>query len=311
MPAPLLERRFVAMGTQVLVACHGPEAEVMCDVARSEIAELERRWTRFDPASELSALNGSAGAGPFVLSRPTYELVAAAIDAWRITAGYFDPTVGAALVAAGYDESYERVQMVRPAPCGEPTPGPVGIGLDPDRLTVSLPADVALDLGGIGKGRAADTTARRLVELGAHGACVDLGGDVALAGDPPDGEAWTIGVGDWGIAPAGSPGEPGRVLRLAQGAVATSATSGRCWTTAAGPAHHLIDPATGRPCQSGLRVVTVLAAEAMWAEVLAKAALIAGPDRGLELLSASGACGFLVDDERHQRSAGDLPGFVA
>ena len=239
------------MGTQALVACHGPEAEALCEIARSEIAELERRWTRFDPASELSGLNGSAGSGPFSLSRPTYELVAAAIDAWRITAGYFDPTVGAALVAAGYDESYERIQRVRPAPWGEPTPGPVGIGLDPERLTVSLPEGVALDLGGIGKGRAADLTARRLVELGARGVCVDLGGDVTVAGDPPDGEAWTIGVDDWGTSAPGTAGGVDRTLRLAQGAVATSATNGRGWPTSAGPAHHLIDPATGRPCPVG------------------------------------------------------------
>ncbi len=84
------------MGTQALIVCQGRDAEAWCELGRTLIAELERRWTRFDPASELSGLNGAAGAGPVPLSAPTYELVAAAIEAWRFTAGYFDPTVGAA-----------------------------------------------------------------------------------------------------------------------------------------------------------------------------------------------------------------------
>ncbi len=214
-------------------------------------------------------------------------------------------------MAAGYDESYEQVRRMRPPPTGEPTPGPVGIGLDPARQSVSLPAGVALDLGGIGKGRAADLTAQRLLELGADGVCVDLGGDVALAGRPPDGEAWTIGVDDWGCSTAEPAAQPARAVRVAQGAVATSSTRGRRWATTAGLAHHLIDPATGRPATSGVRTVTVLAAEAMWAEVIAKAALIAGPDRGLGLVAGSGACGFLVEDDGRCRSTGDLARFVA
>ena len=308
------------MGTDALIVCVGRDADTWCEMGRTQVAELEHRWTRFDRSSELSALNAAAGTGPFPLSSPTFELVAAALEAWRCTSGYFDPTVGAAVVAAGYDRSYEQVCRVRPPPSGEPAPGPVGIELDPERRTVTLPAGVAIDLGGIGKGRAADLTARRLLDLGAEGACVDLGGDLALAGRPPDGEAWTIGVDEWGHASTpdveelGEPGGPdgrGRMLRVARGAVATSSTAGRRWRTSAGPAHHLIDPATGRPSTSGVRTVTVLAAEAMWAEVVAKAVLIAGPDRGLELLCASGACGFLVDDDGRRQTTADLPGFVA
>ncbi len=312
MPAPLLrELRFGAMGTEALIACHGADAAALAERGRSELAALERRWTRFDPASELSALNDAAGTGPFVLSRPTFDLVTAAIDAWRLTSGYFDPTVATALVAAGYDQSYEQLARVRPPASGRPTPGPAGIVVDPENRSVALPPGVALDLGGIGKGRAADLVARRLLEDGATGVCVDLGGDVALAGVAPDGEGWTIGVDDWGESQGGVPLWPGRVLRVGEGAVATSATAGRTWATAEGPAHHLIDPATGRPCRSGVRAVTVLAAQAMWAEVVAKAALIAGPVLGVELLADSGACGFLVDDDGRHLPVGDLSRFVA
>ncbi len=302
------------MGTEALIACSGPDAARWCEEGQAQIADLERRWTRFDPASELSALNQAAGSGPVAVSPLTFDLVAQAIEAWRSTSGRFDPTVGAALVAAGYDRSYEEVRRVRLPPHGQPAPGPVGIGLDPERGTVTLPPGVALDLGGIGKGRAADLTATHLVARGAEGVCVDLGGDLALRGRPPDGEAWSIGVDDWGHDPDDGTGRSswdGRVLRVAQGAVATSATHSRRWETSAGLAHHLIDPATGRPATSGVRTVTVLAESAAWAEVLAKAALIAGPDGGHELLATSGACGFLVDDHGHRRPAGDLARFVA
>jgi FAD:protein FMN transferase len=308
----LTELRFAAMGTEVLIACHGPRAAVLAELGRSEIEALERRWTRFDPASELSALNDAAGTGPLQLSPPTFELVQSAIEAWRFTAGYFDPTVGAAMVAAGYDRTYVLGPAVRPQLGGEPTPGPAGIAVDETTRTVSLPDGVALDLGGIGKGRAADLVSARLLDAGADGVCVDLGGDLAVAGQPPDGQAWIIGVDDWGdLGVDHVGGDDAPTLALARGGVATSATTARRWTADGEAAHHLIDPATGRPSTSTVRSATVLAGQAMWAEVVAKAALLAGPTIGRDLLASSGACGFLVDDTGAHLAAGDLGAYLA
>jgi len=143
-----------------------------------------------------------------------------------------------------------------------------------------------------------------LSERGATGVCVDLGGDVAVAGRPAHGGPWSIGIG-------GPDGELVRTVQLDAGAVATSCTSGRRWQTEGGTAHHLIDPATGRPSTSGVTSVTVLAADAARAEVLAKAALLAGPVRGAELVAEAGVCGVMITDAGDLRELGDLGRYAA
>jgi thiamine biosynthesis lipoprotein len=297
-------------GLVVVVGAVGAVGERLADAAVDRIDDLECRWSRFLPGSELSVLNRAAGE-PRSVSGDTLDLIAAALEAWRLTHGWFDPTVLAALLAAGYDRSFAagRGARVRPpvqACCsgppsaGSPTPGPVGITIDVVASTVRLPPGVGLDLGGIGKGRACDLVADWLVGQGATGACVDLGGDVAVRGAPDHGDAWVIGV-----AP-GPATEPTRVVRMAAGAVATSTTARRRWHTTEGWSHHLIDPATGRPSTSGVASVTVLAAEAMWAEVLAKAALLAGPIHGPELVAEAGLCGLLATDDGAESVIGDL-----
>jgi thiamine biosynthesis lipoprotein len=227
--------------------------------------------------------------------------VAAAVEAWRLTAGRFDPTILPTLVAAGYDRSFELVARAGPpAPGALPAPGCAGIALQPDTGLVRLPPGVALDLGGIAKGHAADRAVDTLLAAGATGALANLGGDVRVAGSPPDADAWTVGVDD--------PHRAGRdlaVLALAAGAVATSSRTRRRWLRGGRLFHHLIDPATGAPADRGVDAAVIIAAEAAWAEVLAKATLVAGPDEGAELVGAFGATGLLILDSG---AVVDLPG---
>src|ERR1043166_8677873 len=103
MPA---ERRFRAMGSDAHVVVVGPDH--LADEASARIADLERRWSRFDEHSEISSLNRHAGA-PVLVSTETLELVERALDAWRMTHGWFDPTVLGAVVRAGYDRSFDAI----------------------------------------------------------------------------------------------------------------------------------------------------------------------------------------------------------
>ena len=237
------------------------------------LGHLEAWWSRFVPSSDLCRIN--AGAGQAVEVQPeTLGVVELAIAAWALTGGRFDPSVLPALVAAGYDRPFTAIAAAGPAPVDRPTnptpaPGCADVAVDVDAGTIRLPVGVQLDLGGIGKGHAADIVARELLASGATGACVNLGGDVRVTGSPPDGAGWTIAVQH--------PLEDASIvtLALADGAVATSTTAYRRWGD---DAHHLIDPATGLPSRTDLLAVTVVAGEAAWAEVIAKAALLAGLD---------------------------------
>lgn len=308
-PAPSwTDRAFRLMGTDARVVIAGEPT--LAQRAEELARRCERRWTRFRDDSELMRLNERPGR-PVRVSRDTFDLIARAVDAWHRTDGRFDPTGLAALVAAGYDRDFAALTADAGPPAdvrsravsdGAPLPGCHGIELDPTVGTVTLPAGVTLDLGGIGKGYCADLLADDLLGAGATGACIDLGGDIRLVGTGPYAGAWEVGFASpdatlhWGR------------LRFATGAVATSTTTRRRWMRAGVPAHHVIDPTTGVPARSGVATVTVLAAETWWAEVLAKSALIAGTTAGLALLEREGVDGLLVADDG---SMHPTPGFGA
>jgi thiamine biosynthesis lipoprotein len=277
----------------------------LADRARQRLTDLEARWSRFLPTSELSRLNQSPGR-PTVVSAETFQAVGAAVGGWYLTRGRYDPTILAALISAGYDRTFRQVVPESTDPAGGPVqaPGCAGIVLMPSVNAVLLPVGVTLDLGGVGKGLAADMVATELVTFGALGACVNLGGDVRVRGVPPDG-SWRIAVED----PFDENVQWFQVA-LADGAVVTTTRLTRHWQRAGRQLHHLIDPSTGAPSASGVASVTVVAAEAWRAEVLAKAAFLAGVDEGLELLSAAGVTGGIVGDDRRAHAVAGLETYI-
>lgn len=288
------ETRFRALGSDLHVVVVGG-TDHHHDQAHARIDDLESRWSRFRPDSELSRLNATPGR-PTIVSADTYGAVVLAIDAWRTTEGRYDPTVLPALVAAGYDRDFAALPAEGPsAPESAPAPGCGAIGLDPVVRSITLPPGVMLDLGGIGKGLAADLVVEDLLAAGAAGACVNAGGDLRAAGAPPSEDGWVVDVEHL----------PGILLALADGAVATSSTLGRRWQRGGTTMHHLIDPRTGAPAAGGLVAVTVVAGRASRAEVLAKAAFVAGAAEAPDVLAAAGATGILVtEDDRVVELAG-------
>ena len=283
---------FRAMGTKARVLSLGGPPD-LASRARVMLARLEHRWSRFIPDSELCLLNAAAGSR-VVVSDQTFELLTHAVDSWTATDGYFDPTVYDAIEGIGYDRDFSAVVTAdpgRPAHLSGPTPGCGGIELDRLVRSVRLPVGVRLDLGGIGKGYAADCVAAQLLDEGAEGVCVDLGGDLYVAGRAPHPDGWQV-IGDATIG-ADAVG----TIRLAAGGVATSTRLRRRWRIDGRNVHHLIDPRSGRPASTGLAAVTVIAGTTWRAEVLAKAAFVAGLDEGPQLIANAGATGLLLTDD--------------
>ena len=296
LPASAHDVRFHAMGTDVHLVVDG-DASLLA-IGAERIRQLERRWSRFLPTSEISMLNDSGGRMVMV-SPDTFDLVAKAVAAWRLTDGLFDPTIGAALIAHGYDRDFADVAgALSPTPAFVPLPpGAGGVMLLPAINGVTLPPGVTIDPGGIGKGLAADLTAQMLTDAGAAGVVVNVGGDLRAIGSPPHADGWVITVPD--------PVEPDReLLRLAfpGGAMATSSRLQRRWRTERGVAHHLIDPQTGVPARTDVVATTVVAGEAWWAEVLSKALFLAGPS-ALEQLDGVHAAIVMTDGTCHATPA--------
>jgi len=283
----VVEASFHAMGSDVHVIVVDGAASLL-DLARARIEQLESRWSRFRPDSEISALNERAGEAVLV-SDDTVALVTRAIDAWRFTGGSFDATVLGSMLRAGYDRSFEHVRVAAVARPNSLILGCTDIEVDGNHVTV--PAGTGIDPGGIGKGLAADLVADDVIAAGAAGVCVNMGGDVRVRGIGPDGAGWTIAVEHpWSADPLVHVG-------ISDGAIATSTTLKRRWTVDGVARHHLIDPATGEPSTTDLDLVTVIAGNAWAAEVLAKAVLIRGSAHPFDLIDGSGARALVVRND--------------
>ncbi len=251
-----------------------------------------------------------------VVAPETFQLIDHALRAWRMTAGRFDPTILADLRAEGYDRSYELLnrpersaaEVERGAHRHRTFDVPRAPDIDLDHVvgSVRLGPTTTFDPGGIGKGFAADLVVQELLSSGARGVLVSVGGDLRVAGEAPAESSWVVAIAD--------PLDPRNVLGnlgLGAGAVASSWRTKRTWTGADGlPRHHLIDPCTGRSAVSGVAGVTVVAAQGWRAEVLAKAAFLAGPDDGPTLIEESGAAGLVVADDGSVHPAGDIEAFL-
>ncbi len=296
------ERRFPIMGSHGHVVVVGGPAG-LADRAVTRLAELEARWTRFRPTSELCRLNRSGGA-PLLVSADTVLLVDTLREGWVLTGGRFDPTVHDTMVDLGYATSWPEVAPPIRLPAPRVARGCLGVEVD-HRLAdhrqglVQLPDGVHLDPGGLGKGLAADLVATELMAAGAEGALVNVGGDLRVVGRPARAPGWRIDVEH--------PDDEGRELarvEIADGGVATSTSARRRWTTSDGDSvHHIIDPATGRPADRSWTQATVVAGCAWWAEVLATVAYLDGE------LADPCAGALLVDDHGSTHVLGDRSWF--
>lgn len=288
----MVEDRFRAMGSDIhVVVVGGPHGLV--DLARRRIEALEQRWSRFLPDSEVSLLNAEAGRA-VVVSDDTFLLVTRAVDAWRLTGGAFDPTLLDALRRAGYDRSFEQLaddNAHPPVPSlSAIRPGVTDIVFDDG--SIMLPDGMGFDAGGIGKGLAADLVSALLIEEGADGVCVNMGGDLRVRGSSPTGVGWTLAIEH----PSSS--TPIALVGLWDGAVATSSVLRHVWRSAGRTQHHLIDPATGEPSTSDIALASVIAGDAWEAEVLAKAVLLRGTQRAFDLLDGTTAALVVGHDGR-------------
>lgn len=277
----------------VCAADRGTSAAV-ADRLVDRLHELERRWSRFVDDSEISVLNRAGGAAVRVHD-DTVRLVEHLVRAWYATDGDFDPTLLGSLVRLGYEASRDDARHRTSLTAGvAPRGRPDEIGVDVAAGVVRLPTGTVLDPGGLGKGLAADLAVDAALRR-VDGALVEIGGDLAVGGAPPDGDAWHVAVAD--PFDEGAVAEP---VRLHRGGIATSSCRRRTW----GPdRHHLLDPATLAPTGGDVVACTVIAGSAAWAEALTKIAFVRGSRPALDRYTELGlAARITTADRRHHRT---------
>lgn len=279
------------MNTVVSHTVYGGRAERAAAAAQQEAQRLEGLFSRFIPASDISRLNKAAGGGEVKLSPETCDVLAAGLACSRNTGGCFDITVGP-LVRLWKDGEPPAEWEIAAA---RELTGIVSLSLDRRRRTASLAkAGQGVDLGGIGKGYAADRILSVFRKYRVTSAFADFGGNIAVLGSKPDGTPWQVGIR-----------HPKRenaligVLSVADRSVVTSGDDQRAVRGADGEIRsHIIDPRTGMPVQGGLCSVTVVSPSSTTADALATALFTAGIEEGLRFLgNYSGTEALFVDRE--------------
>ena len=271
-------RTFRALGTFATLLVTNPDALVPAhDLLAAELAAMDAACSRFRADSELWQVNHARGR-PVPVSPLFADALRVALAAAALTDGDVDPTCGLSLIRLGYDRDFARARRYAgrlrrpPVPAG----GWRRVELDLDQRAVTVPADVMLDLGATAKALAADRAAAAIVTAVGGGVLVNLGGDIRVAGAPPDG-GWPVGIADdVGFDTSTASIQARQVVTICDGGLATSSPLGRAWQRGGVDLHHIIVPATGLPADSCWRAASVAAASCVDANIASTAAILRG-----------------------------------
>lgn len=283
-----------AMGTVIQQSVYATEN---AETAVSDISEILRRLEedelsrRLDTA-ELYAINSAAGEDAGIeVSEEMSQLLDRCLDVWRESDGALDITIGGVVglwdidswAGEGKDAAFmpptdEELQAALAA-CG-------GDKLRKQERMLFLPEGMQIDLGAVGKGIALD---RILTYFEEHenitGAIISVGGSILTYGQKPDGTCWRVGVTD----PADTASNIGTLKLEGQWCVSTSGDYERYVEVDGVRYHHIIDPATGCPADSGVAGVTILSRDGFLSDALSTACFILGAERGIPLAEHYGA----------------------
>jgi FAD:protein FMN transferase len=268
-------RTFEALGTTAQVSVTDPQLlDPAVEAVEAELAAIDLACSRFRDDSELTALNRSAGK-PFLAGALLVEALQVALRAAEQTDGDVDPTVGRAMAGLGWDCDFsvlvsraerDRFQAI-------PAAGWRSVAVDPGSRLVELPPGVEIDLGATAKAFAADRCAQAASSAApGAGVLVNLGGDLAVAGESPA-DGWPVLVTDDHRSPLDADGQ---TIALTGGGLATSSTTVRRWRAGGREHHHIVDPRTGLAAEEVWRTVSVAAASCVDANTASTASIVRG-----------------------------------
>ena len=294
-----VRRSAALMGTVVTIhiVSDGPDPDQTAQ--REQAVERAFEWfyrveeccTRFEPHSEVMRLAAQVGV-PVRVSAILYQAAQFALAVAKESDGAFDPTVGYAMEARGFNREYRTGKPIRSSVDGGHSVSYRDVCLDADRHTITLLRPLILDLGAVAKGLAVDLAARELQHF--QNFAINAGGDLYLGGCNPDGEPWSIGIRH--------PRQDKELIdsiRVSDRAVCTSGDYERRSSEEDG-GHHILDPRTAASADA-VASVTVVAPAAMLADAVATAAFVLGPADGIELFDRLGVDGLIITPrlERH------------
>ena len=294
-----LTRQIFAMDTYMELTAYGKNAEVALTGVINTINQTALDWDPEVEKSTVYAMNHAQGA-PIVVSPEIADMLTTAKTVYDQTGGALDLTVYPVVKAWGFIDSAhtvptaDEIQQLKSVPCFD--------AVNLDIHTVTMPAGTELSFGATAKGAMAERAKNIVKEYGVKSAFLSLGGNVQTIGHKPDGSKWRVGVQD----PNNLTGYLG-IVSIGEQAVVTSGSYQRYFEADGKTYHHIIDPATAAPAESGLVSVTIICDSGTMADCLSTAMFILGEEAALEYRSAYGGFDMiLVTENNRVIVAGDV-----
>jgi FAD:protein FMN transferase len=277
------EKQEFHMGTLVMQKVYGKNRDKAIDEAMEKIDRLEKLMTINAPGGDINMLNKMSGIKDVKLDHETFYVLKTAEKFASITEGGFDVTVGPLVKAWGVFTEHPRIPSDKEISELLKLVDYKSINLNEKEMTAKLEKKGQIvDLGGITKGYAGDAVIKIYKKYGIKSATVNLGGNVVVLGSKPDGSPWKIAVQN----PRGENGSYIGVLRVVNKAIVTSGDYERYFEKDGVRYHHILDPKTGRPANSGLISVTIVTDKSIEADAMAKI-FVLGLDKGMEVIKRS------------------------
>ncbi|MEW6105407.1 MAG: FAD:protein FMN transferase [Bacillota bacterium] len=299
-----------ALGTlvQVRAYAHGKQADKAVREAFARIEEVEALMSANVPSSDVAAVNRKAGGLPTRVAGDTLYVVKRAREYGDLSHGRFDAAIGPLVRLWGIGTDHAKVPSPEEIAAARSLVDYRDVEVDESAGTVRLrKAGMALDLGAIAKGFAADRAAEALVKRGVKSAFIDLGGNILVVGSRPDGSPWRVGIQD----PWKERGATFAVVPVRDMAVVSSGTYERFFEQGGRRYHHIIDPDTGYPAETGIVSATVLARHAVDADALSTTVFLLGPSDGMKLITRlAGVEAVVVTDDRQVIISPGLRGVI-
>ncbi len=274
-----VERTVGVMGTDLEIEVIGSDRahlEAAVAAAEAELRRVEDVMTDWR-SSPLTRLNASAGQGPLAVPSELADIIARAIEITRLTGGAFDITYAGVGHLWDFKAKPPRIPDASKIEVGLQFVGAERIDVDAKMGRVNLPFGMRIGLGGIAKGYGVDRAMQVLLDLGVEHGIVNAGGDLKALGRNGE-KAWEVAVKH--------PRDPEQLialLRLSNVAMVTSGDYERFFEVDGRRYHHILDPRTGHPSQ-GAMSASVIAPSAEFADALATALCVMGPERGIPLV---------------------------
>ena len=276
-----VEAEDFMMGTIITQRVYGSAAEAAMEETAARIKAIENLMTINAPGGDINRLNEAAGKNAVALSAETINILATAKKYAQLSGGAFDVTIGPLVKAWGVFTENPRVPSSEEIQQLKKLTDYKKLQIDTANLTAKLEIpDQIVDLGGIAKGYAGDEAIKIYKKHGIKSAYINLGGNVVVLGAKPDGKSWRIGIQN----PRKENGFYLGIVDVTDKAIVTSGDYERFFEKDGVRYHHILDPKTGYPADSGLISASIITDVSMDADALSTAVFVLGLEKGMALV---------------------------